>query len=124
MIVVIVHDLFNVSKVFKRSHVQELNNIYSTCSVSTQNYQITNLNNKNWFCSNFAEEPSVSISISQSMDVDVSLSTDMPCTATMDEDHIPPEFFEEPQSQMVEEGTTAVFTCDVDGDPVPSRKKY
>ncbi|XP_071495768.1 uncharacterized protein [Diadema antillarum] len=64
------------------------------------------------------EEPSVSISISQSMDV--SFSTDIPCTATIDEDHIPPEFFEEPQSMMVEEGAPARFTCDVDGDPVPS----
>ena len=62
------------------------------------------------------EEPSVSIS--QSMDV--SFSTDIPATATIDEDHIPPEFFEEPQSQMVEEGSPARFTCDVDGDPVPS----
>ena len=35
MIVVIAHDLFNDSKVFKRSYVQELNNMYSTCSVST-----------------------------------------------------------------------------------------
>lgn len=37
----------------------------------------------------------------------------------MDEDHIPPEFFEEPESAVVEEGQTARFVCDVDGEPIP-----
>lgn len=61
------------------------------------------------------EEPSVSISMTGTQEVSYSTSQH----AMMDEDHIPPEFFEEPESAVVEEGKTARFVCDVDGEPIP-----
>ena len=64
----------------------------------------------------FAEEPSVSISINISQDV-TATTTDQ---AIMDDENIPPEFFEEPQSMTIEEGGMARFVCDVDGEPVPT----
>ena len=39
---------------------------------------------------------------------------------TIEDEHIPPEFFEEPVSTSVEEGGVAKFVCDVDGEPIPA----
>ncbi|XP_066264071.1 muscle M-line assembly protein unc-89-like isoform X4 [Branchiostoma lanceolatum] len=43
------------------------------------------------------------------------------CTVTLnvDERPFPPEFLEPPASQTVEEGKSAKFTCEVDGEPAP-----
>ena len=48
----------------------------------------------------FAEEPSISISITGTQEVSYSTSQH----AIMDDNHIPPEFFEEPEAAVVEEG--------------------
>ena len=66
------------------------------------------------------EEPSGSMSLSVSM-TQTSI-TEQATGATIEDEHIPPEFFEEPCSTTVEEGGCAKFVCDVDGEPIPNGK--
>ena len=48
--------------------------------------------------------------------------TEQATGGTIEDEHIPPEFFEEPTSTTAEEGGCAKFVCDVDGEPIPSGK--